>query len=93
MVRRGELEAVPPLMSSVWASIHRASEQAWDSALTRSFRHLLPYMVAIVAIIALVGSFGLHVNTTVQAADQQTTTSPYAVFNSPVTPVARLAFS
>ncbi|MGH9413978.1 MAG: hypothetical protein ACRD0Y_09595 [Terriglobales bacterium] len=55
VVLSGAVEAEAPAMSSVWASIHRASEQAWDSALTRSFRYLLPYMVAVVALIALVG--------------------------------------
>ncbi|HWG37729.1 MAG TPA: hypothetical protein VN690_08440 [Terriglobales bacterium] len=82
VLRAGEVPAAPPLMSAVWASIHRASEQAWDSALTRSFRNLLPYMVAIVLLIALVGSLTSNRTTPpVQAA-----TTAYAVFNQTETP-------
>jgi hypothetical protein len=76
----GEVAATPPLMSAVWASIHRASEQAWDSALTRSFRYLLPYMVAVVALVLLAG--GLMANhgapTPVQAAS-----TAFSVLNQP----------
>jgi hypothetical protein len=76
----GEVAATPPLMSAVWASIHRASEQAWDSALTRSFRYLLPYMVAVVALVLLAG--GLLANhgtpTPVQAAS-----TAFSVLNQP----------
>ncbi|MGH9481604.1 MAG: hypothetical protein ACRD1L_05880 [Terriglobales bacterium] len=82
VVRAGEVEVAPPLMSAVWASIHRASEQAWDSSLARSFRYLLPYMVAVVALILLVG--GLTSNRTptpVQAAS-----TVYSVLNQPETP-------
>lgn len=79
VVRAGAVEAVPPLMSSVWASIHRASEQAWDSSLTRSFRYLLPYMVAVVALIALVGGLtSVRTPTPVRAAS-----AAYAVLNQP----------
>ena len=55
VVQAGAVEAVPPLMSELWASIHRATGQAWDSALTRSFRRLLPYKVALTALLVLVG--------------------------------------
>ncbi|MGH9466638.1 MAG: hypothetical protein ACRD1Y_04730 [Terriglobales bacterium] len=79
VVQAGAVEAAPPLMSAVWASIHRASEQAWDSALRRSFRYLLPYMVAVVALIALVGGL-----TTVRTpAPVQAATAAYAVLNQP----------
>lgn len=81
VVLAGEVQVTPPLMSTVWASIHRASEQAWDSSLARSFRFLLPYMVAVVALILLVG--GLTANRTptpVQAAS-----TVYSVFDQPET--------
>ena len=81
-MQTGEVEAEAPRMSSVWASIHRASEQAWDSALTRSFRYLLPYMVAVVALILLVGGLtASHAPTPTQAAS-----TAYAVLNSPEVP-------
>ncbi len=80
VLEAGEVVATPPLMSAVWASIHRASEQAWDSALTRSFRYLLPYMVAVVALVLLAG--GLLTNhgapTPVQAAS-----TAFSVLNQP----------
>lgn len=79
VVQAGTVEAVPPLMSAVWASIHRASEQAWDSSLTRSFRYLLPYMVAVVALIALVGGLtAVRTPAPVRAAS-----AAYAVLNQP----------
>ena len=78
----GEVAAQAPLMSAVWASIHRASEQAWDSALSRSFRYLLPYMVAVVALILLVG--GLTSTRTPSTA--QTATTAFSVLNSPQEP-------
>lgn len=81
VLRAGEVNVAPPLMSAVWASIHRASEQAWDSALRRSFRHLLPYMVAVVALIVLMGGLISPRTTTVQAANTALT-----VFNSPEMP-------
>lgn len=75
----GQMEVQPPLMSAVWASIHRASEQAWDSALSRSFRYLLPYMVAVVALILLVGGLtSTRTPTPVQAAS-----TAFAVLNQP----------
>ncbi|HUX68349.1 MAG TPA: hypothetical protein VMV31_12755 [Terriglobales bacterium] len=75
----GQVEVQPPLMSAVWASIHRASEQAWDSALSRSFRYLLPYMVAVVALILLVGGLtSTRTPTPVQAAS-----TAFAVLNQP----------
>lgn len=78
----GQVEVAPPLMSQVWASIHRASEQAWDSALTRSFRYLLPYMVAVVALILLVGGlFSARTPAPVQAAS-----TAFSVLNTPETP-------
>ncbi len=80
VLQAGEVAATPPLMSAVWASIHRTSEQAWDSALTRSFRYLLPYMVAVVALVLLAG--GLMANhgapTPVQAAS-----TAFSVLNQP----------
>lgn len=79
VVRAGEIEVAPPLMSAVWASIHRASEQAWDSALTRSFRYLLPYMVAVVALIALVGGL----TTARTPAPVQAASAAIAVLNQP----------
>ncbi len=82
VMQAAEVNAVPPLMSAVWASIHRASEQAWDSALSRSFRYLLPYMVAVVALILLVG--GLTSNRT--ATPVQAASTAFSVLNSPVTP-------
>ncbi len=82
VVKAAEIEVQPPLMSAVWASIHRASEQAWDSALSRSFRYLLPYMVAVVALVVLIGSLTMnHTPTPVQAAS-----TAYAVLNQPETP-------
>jgi len=84
VLQASEVQATPPLMSAVWASIHRASEQAWDSALTRSFRNLLPYMVAVVLLIALVGSL----TSTRTATPVQAATTAYAVFNQTETPVA-----
>jgi hypothetical protein len=82
VLRAGEVEVAPPLMSAVWASIHRASEQAWDSALTRSFRYLLPYMVAVVALILLVGGlFSTRATAPVQAAS-----TAFSILNSPETP-------
>lgn len=78
----GQVEAAAPLMSAVWASIHRASEQAWDSALTRSFRYLLPYMVAVVALIALVG--GLTSSRT--ATPVQAASTAYSVLSQPEAP-------
>jgi len=63
-----ELHVQPPLMSAVWASIHRASEQAWDYSLSRSFRNLLPYMVAVLAIVALLGGLTSGGGNAVQAA-------------------------
>jgi len=75
----GQMEVQPPLMSAVWASIHRASEQAWDSALSRSFRYLLPYMVAVVALILLVGGLtSTRTPTPVQAAS-----TAFNVLNQP----------
>lgn len=82
VVTAAEIEVQPPLMSAVWASIHRASEQAWDSALTRSFRYLLPYMVAVVALVLLISGLTMsHAPTPVQAAS-----TAYAVLNQPETP-------
>jgi len=79
VLRAGAIEAAPPLMSAVWASIHRASEQAWDSSLSRSFRFLLPYMIAVVALILLVGGLtSAPTATPVQAAS-----TAYSVLNSP----------
>jgi len=82
VMQAGEVTAMPPLMSAVWASIHRASEQAWDSALSRSFRNLLPYMVAVVALILLVG--GLTYTRTPQPV--QAASAAYAVLNTPEVP-------
>lgn len=79
VVRAGELTVAPPLMSAIWASIHRASEQAWDSGLSRSFRYLLPYMVAVVALIALVG--GLTSSRT--ATPVQAASTAYSVLSQP----------
>lgn len=81
VLQAGAVNVAPPLMSAVWASIHRASEQAWDSALRRSFRNLLPYMVAVVALIALVGGLVSPRTTPVQAAN-----TAMSVFNSPEVP-------
>ncbi|HVB40479.1 MAG TPA: hypothetical protein VNE83_06235 [Terriglobales bacterium] len=82
VLRAGEIAATPPLMSAVWASIHRASEQAWDSSLSRSFRFLLPYMIAVVALILLVGGLtSAPTATPVQAAS-----TAYSVLNSPAVP-------
>ncbi|MGH9487195.1 MAG: hypothetical protein ACRD04_06340 [Terriglobales bacterium] len=79
VLQAGNVEVAPPLMSSVWASIHRASEQAWDSALSRSFRYLLPYMVAVVALVALLGGLtAVHTPARVQAAS-----AAYAVLSQP----------
>ena len=75
-------EIAPPLMSAVWASIHRASEQAWDRALSRSFRNLLPYMVAGVALVLLLG--GLSSNPA--ATPGQAANTAYSVLNSPEVP-------
>lgn len=82
VLRAGEVTVTPPLMSAVWASIHRASEQAWDSALSRSFRHLLPYMVAVVALILLVG--GLTYTRTPQPV--LAASAAYAALNAPEVP-------
>lgn len=82
VLRAAEVTAAPPLMSAVWASIHRASEQAWDSSLSRSFRYLLPYMVAVVALILLVG--GLTSGPT--ATPVQAASTAYSVLNSPEVP-------
>ena len=82
VLRAGEVAVEPPLMSAVWASIHRASEQAWDTALSRSFRYLLPYMVAVMALILLVGGLtSTPANAPVQAAS-----TAYAVLNQPESP-------
>jgi len=75
-------EIDPPLMSAVWASIHRASEQAWDRALSRSFQNLLPYMVAVVALVLLLG--GLSPNPA--AAPVQAASTAFSVLNSPEVP-------
>ncbi|HXE30660.1 MAG TPA: hypothetical protein VN515_02535 [Terriglobales bacterium] len=82
VLQAGQVEVAAPLMSAVWASIHRASEQAWDSALTRSFRYLLPYMVAVVALILLVG--GLFSNRT--PAPAPVGSAVFSALNSPETP-------
>lgn len=82
VLRAGEIAVAPPLMSAVWASIHRASEQAWDSALTRSFRYLLPYMVAVVALILLVGTF----TSTRGPAPVQAASTAFSVLSAPETP-------
>lgn len=82
VLRAGEVEVQPPLMSAVWASIHRASEQAWDSALSRSFRYLLPYMVAVVALILLVGGL----TSTNAPAPVEAASTVYSVLNQPETP-------
>jgi hypothetical protein len=82
VLQAGEVTVAPPLMSAVWASIHRASEQAWDSALSRSFRYLLPYMVAVVALILLVGGL----TSTPTAAPVQAASTAYSVLNSPEVP-------
>ncbi|HET9785453.1 MAG TPA: hypothetical protein VFP94_10920 [Terriglobales bacterium] len=79
VLQAGELAVTPPLMSAVWASIHRASEQAWDMGLSRSFRYLLPYMVAVVALIALVG--GLTSSRT--TAPVQAASTAYSVLSQP----------
>lgn len=55
VVLRGDVEATPPPMSVIWASIHRAAEQSWDTALTLSFRRLLPYLVTIAVLLLVVG--------------------------------------
>ena len=54
---RGDFEVAPPPMSAIWASIHRAAEQSWDTALTLSFRRLLPYLVTITVLLLAVGGF------------------------------------
>lgn len=51
---QGQMDATPPPMSVIWASIHRAAEQSWDTALTLSFRRLLPYLVTIAALLLMV---------------------------------------
>ena len=51
---QGEVEATAPPMSAIWASIQRAAEQSWDTALTLSFRRLLPYLVTIAALLLVV---------------------------------------
>jgi hypothetical protein len=86
VLQAGELTVTPPLMSAVWASIHRASEQAWDMGLSRSFRYLLPYMVAVVALIALVG--GLTSSRT--ATPVQAASTAYSVLSQPESPGAVL---
>lgn len=55
VVLRGEMEVTPPPMSVIWASIHRAAEQSWDTALSLSFRRLLPYLVTIAVLLLVVG--------------------------------------
>lgn len=82
VMQAGALTVAPPLMSAVWASIHRASEQAWDLGLSRSFRYLLPYMVAVVALIALVG--GLTSSRT--ATPVQAASTAYSVLSQPEAP-------
>jgi predicted anti-sigma-YlaC factor YlaD len=54
VVLQGEIEATAPPMSAIWASIQRAAEQSWDTALTLSFRRLLPYLVTIAALLLVV---------------------------------------
>lgn len=82
VVEAGETIAEAPSMSSVWASIHRASEQAWDRALARSFRHLLPYMVAVIALILLVGGL----NPSPAPTPAQVVSSAYSILNAPQVP-------
>ncbi|HEY8055569.1 MAG TPA: hypothetical protein VIE13_06630 [Terriglobales bacterium] len=79
VLQAGALAVEPPLMSAVWASIHRASEQAWDMGLSRSFRYLLPYMVAVVALIALVGGLTSSRGT----APVQAASTAYSVLSQP----------
>lgn len=55
VVLQGEMEATAPPISVIWASIHRAAEQSWDTALTLSFRRLLPYLVTIAVLLLVVG--------------------------------------
>lgn len=54
VVLQGEIEATAPPMSVIWASIQRAAEQSWDTALSLSFRRLLPYLVTIAALLLVV---------------------------------------
>lgn len=56
VVRSGELQAAPPPMAAVWAAIRRNSESAWESALARSFRRLVPYLAGITGILVIAGS-------------------------------------
>lgn len=54
---QGQLEASAPGIGAIWASIHRAAEQSWDTALTRSFHRLLPYLVTIAVLLLAVAGF------------------------------------
>lgn len=68
VLRAGEIAApAPPPMAAVWAAIRRNSENAWDGALARSFRRLVPYLASITVLFLLAGSLALRKPTPVQA--------------------------
>lgn len=67
VVLQGEMVATAPPMSVIWASIHRAAEQSWDTALSLSFRRLLPYLVTIAVLLLVVGGLVPTSTTTIQS--------------------------
>lgn len=67
VVLQGEIEATAPPMYAIWASIHRAAEQSWDTALTLSFRRLLPYLVTIAVLLLVVGGLVPGSTTTINS--------------------------
>lgn len=60
VLRAGELAVAPPPMAAVWAAIRRNSAYAWESALARSFRRLVPYLAGLTALLVIAGSLALR---------------------------------
>lgn len=61
VVRMGALAAPPPPpMAAIWAAIRRGSRDAWEGALTRGFRQLVPYLASITALFVLAGALALR---------------------------------
>lgn len=60
VLRASELTVAPPPMAAVWAAIRRNSAYAWESALARSFRRLVPYLAGLTALLVIAGSLALR---------------------------------
>jgi len=52
-----EQDVTPPAMAAVWAAVRRATNTSWEFSLTRSFRRLAPYLVAVTVLFIVVAAF------------------------------------